>query len=497
MSPELLLGLCLAIPLAGAAAVVAARRRPDLREAMSLAAGAALTACTVALLPHVAAGARPGLELAPLLPGLPLALRLEPLGATFACLAAVLWLVTTVYSIGYMRGHGERNQTRFYACFAVALHAVMGIALAGNLVTLFAFYELLTLSTFPLVTHAGSAASRHAGRVYLGLLLGTSIGLLLLAMLLTYGHAGRLDFVDGGILQPAVADGRLGPAGLALLFALFGFGVGKAALMPFHRWLPAAMVAPTPVSALLHAVAVVKAGVFTLLKVGVYVFGLDTLAASDAGAPVAWIAGATMLIAAGIACTRDDLKERLAYSTIGQLAYMVAGVATATKAGTIGAALHLVTHAFAKITLFFAAGAVIVAAHRTGIRSMAGLGRAMPVTFGAFTLAALSIVGLPPLGGTWSKWWLGAGLAAADRPLLLVLWLGSALLSACYLLPVALHAFAPAPAAAPADEGGHEHGQHEAPLACRVAMITTALGCVALFFAADPLLRLLAGAVTP
>jgi multicomponent Na+:H+ antiporter subunit D len=492
MSSASLLALCLAIPLAGAALVAASGRRPNLREALSLLTGAALSTCALLLLVRVARGERPALEIVPLLPNAPIALCLEPLGAVFAALAACLWIVTTIYSIGYMRRHDEADQTRFYACFALALHATMGIALAGNLLTLFVFYELLTLSTFPLVTHAGNAASKRAGRIYLGVLLSTSIGLLLLALLRTNAIAGRLDFQEGGILAAAFATGRIGDTELSLLFLLFAFGVGKAALMPFHRWLPAAMVAPTPVSALLHAVAVVKAGVFTLLKVGVYVFGLDTLRAAGAGIPVAWVAAATMVLASAIACTREDLKERLAYSTIGQLAYIVAGVATATAAGALGAALHVVTHAFGKITLFFAAGAVIVTAHRTEIRTMTGLGRAMPYTFGAFAVASLSIIGLPPLGGTWSKWWLGTGLAEAHHPALLALWLLSSLLSAVYLLPVAIRAFGPA---SRAEVEAHMHGP--APLACRIAMTLSTAGCVALFFLIDPLVRLLQPVMDP
>ncbi len=494
MSSELLLLLCLLLPLTGTLLVLLARARPNLREACSLLTAAASTGCASWLLCRVAAGERPELQLAPLLPTAPLALRLEPLGAVFACVAAGLWFVTTIYSIGYMRAHGERNQTRFYACFAIAMFAVMGLALSANLLTLFVFYELLTLSTFPLVTHAGTDASRRAGRIYLGVLLGTSIGMLLLALVATHTLAGRLDFAPGGILQEPLAAGRVGPTGLALLFALFAFGVGKAALMPFHRWLPAAMVAPTPVSALLHAVAVVKAGVFTLLKVAVYVFGLDTLATTGAATPIAWVAGFTMLAASLIACRADDLKERLAYSTIAQLAYIVAGIATATASGALGAALHLVTHAFGKITLFFAAGAVLVAAHRTGIRSMTGLARTMPFTFGAFALASLSIIGLPPFGGTWSKWWLGAGLLDAEQPLLFAIWLASAVASAWYLLPVVVRAFTPA--SAPADAQHHDEG-HEAPLACRIAMAITVAGCLASFFGAGPLLTALAAVVQP
>ncbi len=493
MTGEGLLLAALATPLVAVVLVLLLGRWPDLREAASLLAGAVLTACCLALAGTLGEGAAPALRLLEPLPGLALELRLEPFGAAFACLASFLWLCTTVYAIGYLRSHGEQQQTRFYACFALALHAVMGIATAGNLLTLFFFYELLTLSTYPLVTHAGTPEARRGGRLYLGILLGTSIGLFLPALVATQVLAGRLDFVPGGILGEPLAAGRVSATGLLVLFTLFGLGIGKAALLPVHRWLPAAMVAPTPVSALLHAVAVVKAGVFTVLKVAVYVFGLDTLADTGAATAVAWLAGVGMVLASLVALRCDDLKERLAWSTIGQLAYITAGVATATSAGVLGAGLHMLAHGFAKITLFFAAGTVIVAAHRTGIRSMAGLGRTMPFTFVAFTIGSLGIVGLPPLGGMWSKWWLGQGLAQAERPWLLGLWLLSSLLSACYLLPVAFRAFRPAPGT----DQGPPPDYHGEPLGCRIAMAIAAGGSLLLFVVLEPALRLLWPAVMP
>ena len=208
------------------------------------------------------------------MPGLPVAFALEPLGMLFALIASFLWIATTVYSIGYVRANKEQHQTRYYVCFAVALASAIGVAFAGNMFTLFLFYEALTLSTYPLVTHSGSEEARRAGRTYLGILLSTSILLQLFAILWTWVEAGTLDFRAGGILAGAVSERTA-----AVLLVLYMFGIGKAALMPLHGWLPAAMVAPTPVSALLHAVAVVKAGVFTVLKVLVYIFGLDFLRA--------------------------------------------------------------------------------------------------------------------------------------------------------------------------------------------------------------------------
>jgi multicomponent Na+:H+ antiporter subunit D len=265
--------LCLLVPLLGGAGIVAARSRPNLRESVTLITAASLLGSVLAVLAGYLHGEVPTVVLAEPLPGLPLALRPEPLGLLFAVLASGLWLVTSVYSIGYMRAKRESHQTRYYLCFAIALLGAMGVAFASNLLTLFVFYEVLTLSTYPLVAHAGTPEAVRGARTYLGILLATSIGLFLPAIVWTYSIAGTLEFTPGGLLE-----GRLGDTGAALLLGLFVLGVGKAAVMPVHRWLPAAMVAPTPVSALLHAVAVVKAGVFTITKVVIYVFGLDFLA---------------------------------------------------------------------------------------------------------------------------------------------------------------------------------------------------------------------------
>lgn len=490
MNATAILPLALAVPFVAAGLIVAARSRPNLRDTVSVLAALVLASCCAALLAAVARGERPALVLVELLPGVPLELVVEPLGAVFATLAATLWGVTSIYSVGYLRLKGDRAQTRFFAWLAVALGAVTGAALAGNLLTLFVFYELLTLSTWPLVTHGGSPAARRAGKIYLGILLGSSLGLLLLAVVWTYAIAGHGRFEPGGTLAPAIAAGQLSDTAATVLFTMFGLGIGKAALMPLHGWLPAAMVAPAPVSALLHAVAVVKTGVFAVLKVAVYVFGIDNLRSTNAAVPIAYLAGFTVLAASTVALTRGNLKERLAWSTIAQLSYIVMGAASATREGVIGAGLHLVAHALGKITLFFAAGAAIVAAHRTRIDSMVGLGRAMPFTFGAFTVAALAIVGVPPLLGAWSKVWLCMGLAtSANWPLLLVMLAGS-LLSAFYLLPIAFAAFRPAP---PLADG--EPAVTEAPVCCRVALVITAAACLLLVFALDPLQAMLAEAV--
>ncbi|RMH21102.1 MAG: monovalent cation/H+ antiporter subunit D family protein [Acidobacteria bacterium] len=480
MSPEQAIAAALLVPLLGAAGVLLCRRRPNVREAVTVLATLLTFGAVASLVPAVTAGGRPGLELFEVLPGLPLAFAVEPLGMLFALVASGLWILTSIYAIGYMRSHHEGHQTRFYACFAVAIAAALGIAFAANLFTLFLFYELLTLTTYPLVTHHGDERARRAGRLYLGLLMATSIVLLLTAIIWTYAVAGTLDFRPGGILA-----GRADAPLAIVLLLLFAFGTGKAALMPFHRWLPAAMVAPTPVSALLHAVAVVKAGVFTVTKIVLYVFGLDLLRTSGGGEILAWVAAATLLLAAAVATVQDNLKRRLAYSTISQLAYVVLGAALANGTAALGGSLHVAMHAMAKITLFFCAGAIAVTAHKTEVSQLDGIGRRMPITCGAFFLASLSIIGLPPAGGTWSKWFLVLGAADGERWAMVAVLLAGSLLAIGYLMPVVVRAFFYPPPAA-----GEGHG--EAPLLCLLPLTLTALGCVGQFVFAEPLYRLLA-----
>jgi multicomponent Na+:H+ antiporter subunit D len=473
MSPASAMQLAVALPVAASVPIVLTGRSPNLRELVTLVTAAVVLGLVGSTVPDVLAGERPELTLLQLLPGLSLTFRLEPLGMIFALVASFLWLVTSIYSIGYMRGHHEQNQTRFYACFALAIASALGVAFAGNMLTLFVAYELLSLSTYPLVTHAGTDEAKRAGRLYLGILMGTSIGFMLLAVMWTWHITGSLDFREGGLLAGQIE----GPAAAALL-ALYVFGIGKAAVMPFHRWLPAAMVAPTPVSALLHAVAVVKSGVFAILKICVYLFGLDFLTSTGASDWLLYFAGATILIGSLIAMRQDNLKARLAYSTISQLSYIVAGALLASSLATTGAAMHIAMHAFGKITLFFCAGAILVAAHKTEISQMDGLGRAMPLTFSAFFIGSLSIIGLPPTGGTWSKFYLALGSLEAGQMWILVTLMISSVLNIAYLLPIPIRAFF----AVSADS--ESQAIKEAPLPCLIAIGASTAGCLYLFF--DP-----------
>ncbi|MDB9704124.1 proton-conducting transporter membrane subunit [Rhodospirillales bacterium] len=501
MTAETLVLLALGVPFLGGLSVLfSGPGSANVRDGLTVITSIILFCIVWQLIQIVDAGGRPTVTLLQMIPGLSLTLSLEPLGMIFAGVASFLWIVTSFYAFGYMRGHHEANQTRFFFCFAIAIMSALGIAFSGNMLTLFVFYEVLTISTFPLVTHSGTDEARRAGRVYLGILLGTSVTFLLTAMIWTYVEAGTLDFQKGGILEGNA------PAGvIAILFGLYIYGIGKAALMPFHRWLPAAMIAPTPVSALLHAVAVVKAGVFSVVKVSVFIFGLDTLRDTGASTWLAYVAAITILLSSIIAMRQDNLKARLAYSTISQLSYVVLGAMLASNIGAMGSTIHIVMHAFGKITLFFCAGAIIVFAHKSEISDMHGLGRKMPVTFFCFFVASLSIIGLPPLGGVWSKWYIALAAAETDQIIFIAVLMISSLLNIAYLMPVVLYGYfgkeKPTDTHSHGDDHSHHHappnhsmlkhltfgrpGIAEAPIMCLAPIVLTTIGCFALFFYAD------------
>ncbi|WP_300379234.1 proton-conducting transporter membrane subunit [Henriciella sp.] len=476
MSGELLILAALIIPLVTGAGIFIFGKLPDIREGVTLVGAALLFATAIGLAMSVGTGASAQFFLGTAVPGLDFAFEMEPLGAMFALVASGLWIVNSFYSIGYMRGGKERHQTRFYICFAIALMGAMGVAMASNLFTLFVFYEVLTLSTFPLVAHKGTAEALRGGRIYLMTLLATSIGLFLVGIIWTATLAGSMDFVPGGLL--AGVDG-VTPLIASALLILFAFGIGKAALMPIHFWLPNAMVAPTPVSALLHAVAVVKAGVFTMAKVGVYVFGLDLLKETPARDFVLAVACFTIVVASLVALTKDNLKARLAYSTIGQLAYVTAGVMLATTAGVMGGSLQIAAHAFGKITLFMCAGAIYVATGKAQISEMRGLGRRMPWVFGAFLVGSLSIIGIPPFAGTWPKVMLMLGSADTGDAYVAWVLILSSLLNIAYLLPIAFIGLMP-PKGTPEPVAYKRPGG--APMFTVAAPVFTAFGTLVLFF---------------
>lgn len=424
------------ISLVAAALIVLSKRRPNLRESWTLLAALGKFALVISMVPAVLEGNYPEVSLFEIIPGTPLALRADPLGVSFALSASFLWLLTSVYSIGYMRALEEHKQTRYFASFAVCLSATMGIAFAANLLTFFIFYEVLTISTYPLVIHKENPDAVAAGRKYLAYLL-TAGAVLLGAVGLTHWIAGTSAFAAGGFLS-----GSLGRGGLLALFLLFLIGVGaKAGVMPLHSWLPSAMVAPTPVSALLHAVAVVKAGVFGFARVVGFVFGPQLAVGTGAVNLTVIVAATTILVASLLAMAQDNLKRRLAYSTVGHLSYIVLGTVLFAPAGWLGAVFHITAHAAMKITLFFCAGAIYVRTRKENVSELDGIGRQMPLTMAAFAVGSLGLAGLPPVGGFLSKWFLVQGAAQTLHPISMAVLLLSGLLNAGYLFPIVVRAF--------------------------------------------------------
>ncbi len=419
-----------------AVAIAFTGRNPNLRETWSVLAAVTKFALVASLLPGVLAGERYEVDLVQLAPGIELGLRVDPAGLLFALSASFLWILTCFYSIGYMRGLDEGKQTRFYAMLASCLSATIGLCFSANVLTFVIFYEILSVATYPLVTHAGSEKAYRIGRQYLVYAITAGIALVA-GTALIHQTAGTLDFQAGGFLDAGAGTGVLWT--IFLLFML-GFGV-KAGVMPLHSWLPNAMIAPTPVSALLHAVAVVKAGVFGFVRLVGFIFGPELLGDMGAAALLAAFAAATILIASCIALTKDDLKARLAYSTVGHLSYIVLGVALLVPHALLGAALHMVTHAAMKITLFFCAGAIYVHTGKKKVSELDGIGRQMPFTLAAFGVGAVGLAGVPLIGGFVSKWYLAAGSVDAGGLFFLGVLLLSGLLNAAYLVPIVTRAF--------------------------------------------------------
>jgi multicomponent Na+:H+ antiporter subunit D len=460
--------LAVLAPLVGAGLVMATGRRPNLREACSFLAAATLFLVVASMLPAVWSGRVLHYTLFQLLPGLSFALRADALSMIFAVTASFLWMLTVFYSAGYMRGLKEHAQTRFNTCFALALFGAIGCAFSDNLLTLYLFYEIVSLTTYPLVAHHQDEEGYESGRKYLVYLITAAKGLILPAMVLIYVLSGTLDFAPnahGGILPANVHHGVI-----ILLYICCLLGFAKNAVMPLHHWLPSAMVAPTPVSALLHAVAVVKVGVFSTVRVMLYVFGADLMDQLHLGLPTAYFVSITILVGSIVALSKDDLKLRLAYSTVSQLSYIILGVALLTPTAVAGGLFHIAAHAFGKITLFFCAGAIYVATHKKNISEMSGLGRAMPFTFGAFGLAALSMIGVPPVGGFISKLYLLVGALDAGSIGIVIVLVVSALLNAAYFVPVVYQAFFGPPSAG---DAGHHYG--EAPRAVLIPLCLTAV----------------------
>ena len=431
------------VPAVGAILIAwTGERRANLREFWSVAAGVVMAALVACMIPEVMVGGTPKdpLTLATILPGIELSFRADAFGLLFALGASLLWIVTSFYSIGYMRSLKEHAQTRYFVCFALALSATVGVAFSANLFTLFLFYEALTLVTYPLVSHKETAEAKAGARKYIIYLLGAAKVGLMTAIILTYNMAGTLEFEAGGI--PEVREQITeNPTLLFMIFSLFLFGFAKNALMPMHSWLPAAMVAPTPVSALLHAVAVVKTGVFCTLRVFLFVFGAEAMRGIGADQLALGAASVTIVVGSLLALGQDNLKARLAFSTVSQLSYIILGAALLNPDGVLGGIAHITFHAVSKITLFLCAGSIYVSTRKTEISQLSGIAKRMPWTMAAFALASLSVVGIPPTSGFVSKWYLALGTIENGNLILLAVLLVSSLLNAAYLGPVVFKAY--------------------------------------------------------
>ena len=456
--------LAVIIPLLGSLVVMTMKNNPNRREFVSCSASVLLLGMVLSFIPALKAGKTLVYPIFQILPGLSITLRADGFSMIFALVASSLWVIAVFYSMGYMRAHDEPCQTRFNACFALAIFGAIGVAFSDNLLTLYLFYEIVSVCTYPLVAHHQDEESYEGARKYIVYLTATAKCFLLPALILIYVLAGTLDFphnIGTGII-PASASGWM--VTMLYIFCIFGFA--KNGVMPFHHWLPGAMVAPTPVSALLHAVAVVKVGVFCTTRSMLYVFGLDTMERFNLGIPTAYFVGFTIIAASMIALSKDNLKARLAYSTVSQLSYIILGVALLTPHAIEGGLIHIVNHAFAKITLFFCAGAIYIAAHKKYISEMSGLGRTMPFTFGAFAVASLSMIGAPPVAGFVSKWYLLVGSMEAHQVGILLILIASTVLNVGYFAPVTYKAFfGKRPA------GQAETGIKEAPLSMLIPLL--------------------------
>ncbi len=456
--------IALLVPLLGTLGVMFMGKNENIREGISSLASIILFLLVASMIPAVLSGTTLIFHMFTILPGVTVTLRADAMSMIFALVASSLWTIAVFYSMGYMRAHKEHAQTRFNACFALAIFGAIGVAFSDNLFTLYLFYEIVSICTYPLVAHHQDAEGYNGARKYIIYLTTTAKAFLLPALILIYVLTGTLDFapnISTGIFPPDVNKSLVI---MLYIFCLFGFA--KNGIMPFHHWLPGAMVAPTPVSALLHAVAVVKVGVFCTTRVMLYVFGVDTMHALNLGIPTAYFVGFTVIMASVLALSKNNLKERLAYSTISQLSYIIMGVALLTPAGIDGGLIHIVNHAFAKITLFFCAGAIYIAAHKKDISDMGGLGKTMPFTFGAFAVASLSMIGAPPVAGFVTKWSLLVGSIQAHQMGILLILIASTMLNVGYFAPVTIKAFF-----GKRPEGETYQGIKEAPLSMLIPIL--------------------------
>lgn len=419
--------------------IVLGRRRPLVRDWTPVAAALVKFGIVASLVPATLAGETHVTELGTFAPGIEFTLRADPLGTLFAVVASGLWLATSVYSVGYIRGAKAENRARYNAGLCLSMSAAMGVAFGANLLVLLVFYELTTVGTYPLVAHKETDRARRVGYEYVAYVLtgGTAV---FAGAVVTFALAGTVTFVPGGIpeLADAAATSPLAAtAGAALL--LVGFAV-KGAVIPLHAWLPRAMVAPTPVSGVLHAVVVVKSGVFGIARTVLETYGPATIAALGLSTPLAAAAGATIVLGSLLALRQDDIKRRLAYSTVAQLSYVVLGIALLVPIAVAGGLFHIAAHAVAKLTLFFCAGVLYIEADVRAVSEIAGVSRRLPVTMGTFAVAACSLAGIPLLAGFVSKWHLLVG-GASVSPIVPVVLVVSGVLNVAYFWPIVYAAY--------------------------------------------------------
>lgn len=407
------------------------RNHPNIRESWTIITSIICCLSILSLIPVVLKDGSIDLILFTIFSGIDYAYNVDAFGLIFALTSSLLWILVSFYSIGYMRSLNEHNQTRYYFFFALAMFSTIGVAFSKNLVTMYLHYELLSLFTYPLVAHEETREALSAGRKYLVYMI-TSGCFLLAATLITYWLTGTTDFTYNGIISVSSASKLV----LQSLFLIFILGFMKAAYMPFHSWLPTAMVAPTPVSALLHAVAVVKAGVFGIIRVVCYIYGVSMVKELGLGVILACFISFTVIVANLFAIREDNLKKRLAYSTINQLAFIILGVSLLSPLSLKGSMFHIFFHAFMKITLFMCAGTIMAVTGMKYISEIRGIGKAMPITSISFTIGALGMCGLPPVAGFISKWLIGLGAIDSGYTIFLFVILIASLLDAVYFFPI-------------------------------------------------------------
>lgn len=451
------------ISLAVVPLIILSDKLPNLREFWTILASIIKFLLVLSLLPGSLEGKIVSYSIIEISPNIELELKADQFGVFFALIASGLWILTSIYSIGYVRGNNEKKQTRYFASFAVCLSATIGIAFSANLLTFVIFYEILTIATYPLVIHKENNEAISAGRKYLIYTLTAGV-LLIAASAIIYSLTGTMEFKVGGILEGV----NLSSDTVLILFFLFLSGVGvKAGIMPLHSWLPTAMAAPTPVSALLHAVAVVKSGVFGVVRIVGFIFGPVVMENFGLNIILIAFASSTIILASILALKQDNLKRRLAYSTISHLSYIILGVALLSPAGFTGGIFHIATHATMKITLFFCAGAIYVNLHKENISQIDGIAKVMPWTITAFIIGSMGLAGIPPINGFVSKFFLAYGAIQSDMIVLIVILILSGLLNVGYFFPIIYRALL--------REGNSLEKYGEASLLMLIPIVITAL----------------------